>query len=653
MSPRLTAVITAGGTVENIDDVRVLGNISKGGFGIEIARALAANGVETTLLGSPDCLSKLEKSEPFATEKFRSYASLKESLFGIIEAKPPSILLMAAAVSDYTPVITTGKIRSDQERLVIDCTRNPKLLSDLRPVCGHETFLVGFKLLSGVTDQELVQTALRQVRSDRLNLTVANDMRNIDYVNSIHPVVIVTPEGGAIRLDGKRRDVARDLVDFCLKRRDVHWFKTTMVRGAMLDDQSGVQDLAATLLKTAQDAHLLIDTNGNVSARAPEQDEKLCFFVSTRQTDKSSIGRDDLAFVEVDPVARAIICHSEKRSSIDSGVQGVLYRHLPGIEAFLHFHAGDALIIPQTKTEFPYPCGTLEEAEEILHALTKARIDKRYSGGPFLLELVDHGYLVGLERNGVQRITKEWQNVKAAYAKHLNDIGESQAMIQLSFAPVFAGPSIVGLIGKHSDGWHTLWLDEKSRKLGHGESFLQQVIQRGYTIGAHDKCSVIDYYTDHGFKVIERKGVFVTLLSPSRRDDLREAASIALVNPATKEMLMGERLVEPYKGFFSFPGGGIESGETPFEAARREFQEETGIALDVGKPLDHSVQYVGWNSGERACRVDNYVLYTENRFPENETAEMRCKWIPIDCKVKAGYGTKAVMRRIKSVLDPV
>jgi 8-oxo-dGTP diphosphatase len=51
-------------------------------------------------------------------------------------------------------------------------------------------------------------------------------------------------------------------------------------------------------------------------------------------------------------------------------------------------------------------------------------------------------------------------------------------------------------------------------------------------------------------------------------------------------LLLIRRGKEPGKGKWSIPGGGIELGETIFEAVRREVQEECSIEIEVERILD-------------------------------------------------------------------
>jgi 8-oxo-dGTP pyrophosphatase MutT (NUDIX family) len=213
----LRALVTAGGTSEPIDDVRVVTNLSTGRFGAAIANALARRGVDVTLLAGPALLARRTvvdpgvRCVPFGPDG--SFADLERALR--VHTDPaPDLLFMAAAVSDYSPVRASGKIRSATDRLTVEMTKNPKLLATLRARCGDATWLVGFKLLSGVSTEELVAVAQRQIEAASLDMTVANDAATFEPGR--HPIVLVHRDGTSVPHVGSKADMAEVVADAAL-----------------------------------------------------------------------------------------------------------------------------------------------------------------------------------------------------------------------------------------------------------------------------------------------------------------------------------------------------------------------------------------------------------------------------------------------------
>jgi 8-oxo-dGTP diphosphatase len=67
-------------------------------------------------------------------------------------------------------------------------------------------------------------------------------------------------------------------------------------------------------------------------------------------------------------------------------------------------------------------------------------------------------------------------------------------------------------------------------------------------------------------------------MSDARRPVTEVAAGILL--DSQQRFLMGQRPVgKPYAGYWEFPGGKVEVGETLFQTLQRELQEELGITI--------------------------------------------------------------------------
>jgi phosphopantothenoylcysteine decarboxylase/phosphopantothenate--cysteine ligase len=86
--------------------------------------------------------------------------------------KNASILLMAAAVSDYRPrQAVAGKIKKSEAKMALTLERNPDILAEAGKQKDHR-ILVGF----AAETENLLRNARRKLKEKNLDLIVANDV---------------------------------------------------------------------------------------------------------------------------------------------------------------------------------------------------------------------------------------------------------------------------------------------------------------------------------------------------------------------------------------------------------------------------------------------------------------------------------------------
>lgn len=196
-------VITAGGTREPIDAVRYIGNTSTGALGVELAAAARAAGHEPLLIRARTAHAA---PEGVASVDFVTSADLAARLDEHVPGA--DVVIHAAAVADYLPVASSGKISSDRDELVLRMTRAPKLIDRLR-ARAPGAVLVGFKLTSGTPFDERVAIARRLLERASLDLVVVNDTEALGPDD--HDAAIVSRAEIVARCRGKR-DVAQALI---------------------------------------------------------------------------------------------------------------------------------------------------------------------------------------------------------------------------------------------------------------------------------------------------------------------------------------------------------------------------------------------------------------------------------------------------------
>lgn len=212
----LRVLVTAGGTAEPVDGVRVLTNTSTGATGALIATHLARAGHEVVLLRAE---SALAADGPCREETFVTFAQLEAALRRLLGAEPFDAVIHAAAVSDYSvdsivrdgapASVAAGKLPSGGVP-VLKLRPNPRLVDQLRGWSRAPFMLVAFKLTHGAAAAEVGAAVQRLFAHSGADYVVHNDL-SVRRADGTFPADILRPDGSVAAHCADRRALAVEL----------------------------------------------------------------------------------------------------------------------------------------------------------------------------------------------------------------------------------------------------------------------------------------------------------------------------------------------------------------------------------------------------------------------------------------------------------
>jgi len=170
-------LMTAGPTIEHIDPVRVITNLSSGKTGVLLASELISAGAKVTFVYGPG-----EEKPPKGAKIINVESS--NDMHEVIRRelkKKFDIVIMAAAISDYIPVqASKNKIKSSRSQLKISLKKSPKIINQIKKY-QKSVFLVGFKAEANVSKNQLIKSAQKKLRDSSSDMIVANDIGSLKY----------------------------------------------------------------------------------------------------------------------------------------------------------------------------------------------------------------------------------------------------------------------------------------------------------------------------------------------------------------------------------------------------------------------------------------------------------------------------------------
>jgi phosphopantothenoylcysteine decarboxylase / phosphopantothenate---cysteine ligase len=207
-------VVTAGGTQEPIDPVRIISNNSSGKQGYALAQSALDAGAEVTLISAAGALEL-----PFGATlvRVRTAAEMQDAV--LKACGTADVLIMAAAVADFRPAAPENqKIKKGGNipEIKLEPTEDIlKLVAKNKSKTGCPTLTIGFAAES----QDLIDNARGKLAAKDLDLIVANDITRSDsgFEVDTNTITLIDKKGRAQSMPTLTKlEVADKVIDFVI-----------------------------------------------------------------------------------------------------------------------------------------------------------------------------------------------------------------------------------------------------------------------------------------------------------------------------------------------------------------------------------------------------------------------------------------------------
>lgn len=212
-------LITAGSTLEYIDPIRAIMNMSSGKMGMSLAKKASERGASVTLVyghGSVDPNTYL-KDFSIEIRRVNTAEEMFESVMSKLFEDRFDIVILASATSDFSVAKKyRKKIESSVGKLEVTLVPVHKIITKLKRGCKYDVFLVGFKAEYKIAPSMLIEKAYTKLLESGADLIVANDVgkKDIGFGSDNNEVYVVDQQRKTVHLPFQSKDrVAAQILD--------------------------------------------------------------------------------------------------------------------------------------------------------------------------------------------------------------------------------------------------------------------------------------------------------------------------------------------------------------------------------------------------------------------------------------------------------
>ena len=208
-------LVTAGGTIEYIDPIRVITNLSSGKMGNLIAEEAIRLGANITLVYGHGTYS-IKSLPNLNIVRVNTSKEMYDVVMSELSSKRYDVAILSAAVADFTPERKSiKKIRTSTRKLLLPLSPTQKIINHVKHM-SKQTFLVGFKAEYNVSDSNIIKGAYRKLKECKGDLIVANDVgrKNSAIGSESNEVFVIDKHRNILHLPPQNKmSIARKLLD--------------------------------------------------------------------------------------------------------------------------------------------------------------------------------------------------------------------------------------------------------------------------------------------------------------------------------------------------------------------------------------------------------------------------------------------------------
>ncbi len=204
-----TVLVTAGPTREQIDPVRYISNRSSGRMGYALAEAALRRGARVLLISGPTALNPPAAAE---TTYVETADQMRREVIDCFHEC--SVVIMAAAVSDYKPVTTTRQKIKRRGPFALELEPTSDILTELAERKRNQV-IIGF----AAETENLIENARKKLTAKSLDAIVVNDVSRpgLGFDSDRNAVTIII-NGGTVEVpETTKWEVAQRVLDAVLK----------------------------------------------------------------------------------------------------------------------------------------------------------------------------------------------------------------------------------------------------------------------------------------------------------------------------------------------------------------------------------------------------------------------------------------------------